>query len=131
MKRLAFTLLELSAAAAIMALLLATSLQMLHALTVYERAGDRRAFAQQAIAAAAEQAAGMPWAELSPDSPPKVGIPEPLQKHLPNAKLTVSVAEETAPAAKRIALELTWSDPRGREIKPLRLTTWAFPPAPR
>lgn len=130
-KRHAFTLLELSAAAAITALLLAASLQMLHALSAYERSAERRAYAQQAIAAAAEQAAGTPWEKLSAEAPPKVDIPQPLQKYLPGAKLTVAVADEKLPAAKRIMLELAWSDPRSREIKPERLTTWAFPPSPQ
>jgi hypothetical protein len=131
MKRPAFTLLELSAAAAITALMLATSLQMLHAFSVYGRSAERRGYAQQAIAAAAEQVAGMPWDELSADAPPAIDVPQPLQKQLPGAKLTVAIAEETAPPAKRITLALTWSDARGREIKPMWLTTWAFPPALR
>jgi hypothetical protein len=128
-KRPAFTLLELSAAAAITAMFLAASLQMLRALSAYDRSAQRRAYAQQALAAVAEQAAGTPWDKLSSDSPPTIGIPQPLKKYLPNAKLTIAVAEETSPAAKRIMLELNWNDPRGRETRPERLTTWAFPPA--
>ena len=127
MKQSAFTLLELSAAAAITALLLAASLQMLQALTAYERAAERRAYAQQAISAVAEQVAATPWDKLSADAP-AFGIPQPLQRYLPGAKLAVALSEETSPVAKRIMLELTWSDPRGREIKPERLTAWAFPP---
>src|SRR5205085_259811 len=127
--RRAFTLLELTAAAAITVMLMATSLQMMHALTEHARITERRIYAEQAIGAVAEQIGSMAWDEVTSESASRIGVPAALVEHLPGAKLAVAVKEESSPAAKRIMLELTWQDRHGQTVEPLRLTTWEFPAA--
>lgn len=123
-----FTLLELTVAAAVMAALLAASLQMLRALTDNQRAAARRAIALQAVQAVAEQVGNLPWDQLTTETAQQTKISPPLETRLPGANLTIVVADEPTPiVSKRITTELTWTDKRGRVGAPARLTNWAFP----
>jgi type II secretory pathway pseudopilin PulG len=123
----AFTLLELSVAAALIAALLVTTLQMLRALEDFRKTSRRRAYAQQAVAAVAEQAANVGWSELNSAAANNIAIPVKLRPYLSDGKLAVAVTDETAPTAKRISVEMTWAERSGRVIAPVRLTTWVFP----
>lgn len=127
-RRRAFTFIELSAAIAMLAILLVTTLQMLRALSNHERMVDRRLVAEQAAQAVAEQASNLPWDALTTESAQQVGIPQSLADPLPNAKLAVQVTDENTPVrCKRINVELTWQNLNGQPGKPARLTCWAFP----
>src|SRR4051812_21411578 len=126
-RRRAFTLLELTIAAAMLALLLTTSVQMLRALSVHQRASERRAVALEAVQAVADQVANIPWDHLTAESATKVPIPKPLDGYLPGAKLSVSLDEQAAPQSRRIHVELTWNGSDGQTVAPVRLTSWAFP----
>jgi type II secretory pathway pseudopilin PulG len=126
--RRAFTLLEVIIAAAMLVMLLTTSVQMLRALSIHQRASERRAVALEAIQAVADQVANIPWDHLTPDSAKKVTIPKPLDVYLPGAKLSVFLDEETTPtASRRILVDLVWNGPDGEPVAPVRLTSWVFP----
>jgi prepilin-type N-terminal cleavage/methylation domain-containing protein len=127
---LGFTLLELTVAAALVAVFLASSLQMLRVLTENQRSAERRAIAMQAVQAVAEQVGNLPWDQLTTQTAQQAKIPPALKDRLPGAKLTIVVAEELAPVSKRIAVELSWSDTKGQLRAPARLTSWAFPDEP-
>jgi hypothetical protein len=126
----AFTLLELAVAAALIAALLVTTLQMLHALDDFRKNSRRRIYAQQAIAVVSEQVANMPWNDLTTETAQKITIPDRLRPYISGGKLIVEVAEEANPAAKRVSATMTWEDCKGRATAPIRLTTWVFPPHP-
>jgi prepilin-type N-terminal cleavage/methylation domain-containing protein len=126
-----FTLVELIAAAAMLAVLLATTLKMLHVLGDQQQAADRRALAEQAVEVVGEQIGNLPWDQLTTEAAKRIAIPAPLESHLPGAKLEVSVEAESAPvASKRIRIELTWKNLQGQPSAPVRLTCWAFPDSP-
>jgi type II secretory pathway pseudopilin PulG len=131
-RRPAYTLLELTVAAAMLGVLLAASLQMLSALTSYHRSAERRAIALEAVQFVADQASNLPWSELTTESASQVKIPAALSERLPNAALKISVTTEAEPTeSKRIMVELTWADAKGRTGAPARLTTWAYPNSPK
>jgi prepilin-type N-terminal cleavage/methylation domain-containing protein len=125
--RRGFTLLELTVASALMAVLLAASLQMLRALSDHQRAAERRAIAMQAVQAVAERIANLPWDQLTTEAAQQTKIPPSLASRLPGAKLTAAVAEEPTPLSKRIEVQVGWTDTKGQGGAPIRLTSWAFP----
>jgi type II secretory pathway pseudopilin PulG len=124
----AFTLLEVVIAAGMLAMLLTTSVQMLRALSVYQRGSERRAVALEAIQAVSDQVANIPWDQLSGESAKKVTIPKQLDSYLPGAKLSVSLEDEATPtSSRRIHVDLTWNGPDGQSTAPVHLTSWVFP----
>jgi type II secretory pathway pseudopilin PulG len=127
-RRRAFTLFEVIVAATMLVVLLTTSVQMLRAVSNYERASERRLVAMEAVQAVADQIGNIPWSQLTAESAKNVSIPKPLDTYLPDAKLTVSLEEEASPiASKRIHIDLTWNGPDGQPVAPVRLTSWVFP----
>ena len=126
-RRYGFTLIELTAAAAMLALLLTTSAQMLRVLSAHERATDARAIALQAAQAITEEIGNLPWDQLTTETAKQLKVPAQLGPRLPAAKLTVTVIDENTPAmSKRIMLELAWNGTNGQAVAPVRLTSWAF-----
>src|SRR3954468_9345997 len=112
--RRAFTLLEVVIAAGMLAMLLTTSVQMLRALSVYQRGSDRRAVALEAVQAVSDQIANIPWDQLTDESAKKVTIPKQLEVYLRGAKLSVSIEDEPTPtASRRIHVDLTWNGQDG------------------
>jgi prepilin-type N-terminal cleavage/methylation domain-containing protein len=126
--RAGLTLLEITVASAILAVLLTASIQMLQAVSSQQRAADRQAVATLAVQAIAEQIGNIPWDQLTSEAAAQVAIPAPLERYLPAGKLVATVEEQTEPVvAKRVYLELTWSGPGGKQSGPVRLTSWVFP----
>jgi prepilin-type N-terminal cleavage/methylation domain-containing protein len=126
--RRGFTLLEVVLAAAILAMLLTTSVQMLRALSIHQRGTERREVALEAVQAVADQVANVPWNQLTAESVKKVMIPKPLEGWLPGANLSISLAEEAAPTtSRRIHVEINWNGRDGQAVAPVRLTSWVFP----
>jgi len=127
-RRIAFTLLELTLATALLAALLATSLQMLHALSDHQRNTGRRAIAMQAVQAVSEQIGNLPWDQLETETAQHIELLSQFESRLPGAKLIVAVAEEPMPvASKRITVALIWTGAKGEIGAPVRLTSWVFP----
>src|SRR4051812_18349471 len=124
----AFTLLEVVIAAGMLAMLLTTSVQMLRALSIYQRGSEHRAVALEAVQAVSDQIANTPWDQLTAESAKKVTIPKQLESYLPGAKLSVSLENEATPtASRRIYVDLSWKGPDGQLSAPVRLTSWVFP----
>ena len=127
-RRIAFTLVELTLATALLAALLATSLQMLHALSDHKRSTVRRAIAMQAVQAMSEQIGNLPWDQLTTESAQHFELLPDFESRLPGAKVAIAVAEEPMPvASKRITVALTWTGAKGEIGAPVRLTSWVFP----
>jgi prepilin-type N-terminal cleavage/methylation domain-containing protein len=130
-RRRGFTLLEVTVAAAMLAMLMGASLQMLRVVSVRQRAADRRTIALEAIQAVSDQVANIPWDNLSIESARRVTIPQPLQTYLPGAILSLSLDDEAAPVpSRRMHVELTWNAPDGQPVAPANLTSWIFPDSP-
>lgn len=122
------TLIEITAAAAMLAVLLASSVQVMRALATQQLAAARRVMALQTVQALTEELANVPWDKLTPDAADKLTVPDVVNLYLPAAALSATVAEEQEPvAAKRLSVELRWHAPNGQPTAPLRLTTWVYP----
>jgi prepilin-type N-terminal cleavage/methylation domain-containing protein len=126
--RRGFTLMEVVIAASMLAMLLAASVQMLRAISLHQRATERRAVALEGVQAVADQVANIPWKQLTAENAQKVTLPKPLDEFLPGAKLSVSLDEAKTPVeSKRVHIDLTWNGPDGQPVAPIQLTSWAFP----
>jgi len=127
----AFTVLEVTVAAAMLAMLLASAMQMVHVVTVHQRSAVRRIVAIQAVQSISDQIANIPWDKLTTTSATQVGIPKPLEPYLPGAALKITLQDDAAPVnSKRLHVELGWSGPGGQPVAPVRLTTWIYPDQP-
>ena len=125
--RRGMSLLEVAVAAALLAVLLSASTQMLRVLSNQQRAAERRVVALQAVQAVAEQIGNLPAEQVTADMARQVAIPEAARSYLPASRVNLVVAEEAEPvAAKRVSIELSWSGPGGQPAAPVRLTTWVF-----
>jgi hypothetical protein len=125
---MAISLLEVTAAAAMIAVLMTISVQMLRAVGNQQQAIHRRAIALTAVQAVAEQVGNIPWEQLTSEVAGRVEVPAAFEPYLPGAKLAIAVHEEQEPiAAKRVTIELEWNGPNGRPTGPSRLTTWVVP----
>jgi hypothetical protein len=125
--RPALTLVELTIAIAVFAVLLATSMKMIFVTSNHVRANERRNVALQTAQAVSEQIENMPWDQLTPEAASQIAIPEIAAPYLPGAKLTIVVNEDTDPPAKRVFVEITWNGHGGQRSGPVRLTSWVFP----
>jgi hypothetical protein len=122
------SMLEITLAAGLLGVLMTVSVQMLRVMGDRQRESERRTAALQTVQAIAEQLQNMPWDELTPSAGDTIKIPKAIARHLPGAKLGVTVSEESEPvAARRVTVELQWNGPRGQPARPIRLTAWAFP----
>ncbi len=123
-----FTLMEVVIAASMLAVLLTASVQMLRAISLHQRASERRAVALEGVQAVADQVANIPWQQLTAQNAQKATLPKPLDGYLPDAKLSVSLEDAEAPVkSRRIHVELTWNGQDGQPVAPVQLTGWAFP----
>ncbi len=125
----ALTVLELTIAVAVLAVLLATSMKMIHLVTNQQRASERRNVALQTVQAISEQIGNTPWEQLTAETANQITVPRQVASYLPGAKLAITVSDETDPVSKRVLVELTWSGPGAKRTAPVRLTSWVFPEA--
>ena len=130
-RRRGFTMIEMVAGAAILAVLLAVSMEFFHATALYRRAARQRELATQEVANLMERLAAIPWQDLTPEKGGQVRLSDAARRALPGAKLTIEVsspADERAgePPAKRIAVALAWEDQSRRLGRPMRLSAWRY-----
>ena len=129
--RRGLSLLEVTVAAAMLAVLLTTSGRLVRVLINHQRAVERQAVALQAAQAVLEQATNTAWDELTAESARQMEIPAAIAPVLPGAKLVVAVAEDEDPiVAKRVSVELSWNGAAGKSAGPVRLTAWVYPERP-
>jgi prepilin-type N-terminal cleavage/methylation domain-containing protein len=126
-----FTLMELSVAVAVFAVLLATSVKMIMLASHQARANEQRRIALQTVQILSEQIENVPWDNLPAAASNQLPLPASAAAHLPAAKLSIAVSDETDPIARRIAVEITWKDGGAARAGPVRLTNWVFPENPR
>jgi prepilin-type N-terminal cleavage/methylation domain-containing protein len=130
-QRSGFSLMEVSAAAAMLAVLLALTVQVVIVLSAQQQAAERRAFAVQAVHNLLELVENLSWEQVNEDTADLLRLPESVRGNLPSAKITVATAGETEPVeAKRVTIELAWSTMGGRPAAPVRMTTWVYPDSP-
>ncbi len=126
--RRGMTIIEVVVAASVLAVLLASSVQVLSTLSKHQRAAERRVLAIETTQAMIEQLSNRRWDDLTPQLADELTVPQRVRPFLPGAKIKATVVDEQEPVeAKRITVQLTWNSLGGQPAGPVRLTAWAFP----
>lgn len=125
--RRAFTIVELCAAAAILAAALSLALATLGATAKQRQAADLRQRAMELAENVLERATNVPWRELTAERLAQLGADSGSERQLPEGQLNLVLTEQAGPpAAKRIALELSWRPGAAKDRRTLRLATWIY-----
>ncbi len=124
-RREAFSLLELTVVAALLAVLLSIITQTLGALERNMRRTDDRARAVRCVENLMEQFTLGAWDDINDRGIRELVLPEELQQRWPRAKLTGEVVAESEPVAgKRVTLRLDrGTAARNRAVT---LTAWVY-----
>lgn len=126
--RMGLTMIELIAAATILAVLLASTVQVIRVLDSQQRNVARRTLALEIAQALLEELGNTRWEELAPAVGTEWTIPEALTQSLPGATASATIVEEQDPVvAKRVTIEIEWPTASGVSAAPTRLTTWVYP----
>ena len=127
MKRRGFSITESLLALAVAGAATVLMAQLLTALGNQRRACEQRRVALSEVANRLEQAALVPWDELTQQRLEQTPLPPATSECLPSAMLTASVTEESgAPAGRRIVIELSWVNRAGERLPGVSLAAWRF-----
>lgn len=126
--RRGFTLLEVLAAVAVLASLIAAWLPLQHTVAKLRRASQWRQAAQFEAAGVMERLAAWPAVELTPEKVAGIELSDEARLALPNALLHIDVQPAADdPAGVRVAVQVAWSesstDERPRQIE---LVAWRY-----
>lgn len=125
--RRGFIIAELIAALALLAALLAISLQLVSVARVNRQAIDQRGLALVVMGNCLERLAATSWDDLPAAARAAEILPPSVAAQLPGAALHVElIAPSEEPNARRISATLTWEGTGGRPADPLRVTTWRY-----
>jgi hypothetical protein len=120
--------LEVSVAAAMLAALLATSVQAVALLRAQQQSAEHRALAVDAVQNLLEQFENLPWEQATAAGADRLSLPDSVGQYLHAAKIAVTVVDESEPiTARRATVELAWQANAGRPAIAVRMTTWIFP----
>jgi hypothetical protein len=126
--RRGITIIEIGAASVMLAILLASTVQVLRALDLRQRAMEERALALQAVQNLAEQIGNLPWEQITQDAVRQLVVPESFAARVPRAEVVAEITDQAEPlVAKRVSVELSWPAPDDQVAKSVRLTSWVFP----
>jgi hypothetical protein len=124
-------LLEAIVAGALLAVMLGLVLRAMTLGAIERRRTDHRAIALQEAAGAMEQAAALPYDEITPERLARIQLSSKVNKLLPRPALTWTVTQvDASPPARQVRLDLTWQDLRGVRPADVRLNYWAYSPSP-
>ncbi len=126
-RRAGFTVIECCVAAA---MLLATLTVVVSLLTTVARQRQTARWQAQALLEAdnfLERLTAEPYADLTAQRVEAMDFDSQIAARLPRGAVEVRVDEEAGPPErKRIAVEITWRQPRSEEPRRQRLTTWVY-----
>ena len=127
------TLVEVTAASFLMAILAATLIEGLVSVQTQRSELSRRQIARFEAANQLQRIAALRWNQLIavPNGP--VPLSQTARQSLPSAQMTAHITvPPDDPDARRIAVELQWLGPStGQPEAPIRLTAWAYQKARR
>jgi Tfp pilus assembly protein PilV len=121
------TLIEVAVALVILAAAMLALAQMVALAARQRRLTEARRLAMEEVANQAERVAALPWDKVQPGEftgwEPSAG----LAAAIPAAECKANVtAEPGPPAARRVRLEIHWTDTAGQAAPPVGLTLWKF-----
>ena len=117
---------ELIVASAILAVMMAVSLQLLGLVASGRKAVRQRQTAVREAGNLMQRASALPWDKLDQQTLEGFSLAENIADELQDVRLIVTVVE--TPAAelktKRISISIGWKDNKGQLVAPVKLTAW-------
>lgn len=127
--RRGFTIVELLVALVILAAAMALVVRVVATAADQRRETARRRTAVQEAANVLERIVARPWEEIDETQLDDVRLSPHAVEALPGAKLKVKVAEDAGrPAARRVAVTLTWNAHGDEAAASTQLVGWKFSP---
>ncbi len=124
-RRAAATIVEVTISMLLLTIMLIAVAQAMAQVVKQRRAVQRRLLATDVVANHMERAAALPWEELTAERMEAWRLASDVTDRLPDSKLTFHVdATGENPTAKRVIVELQWSNSAGDMVEPARLVTW-------
>lgn len=123
------TLIEVSVAGVLLAVLITVSLQLMGATAARRRAVEDRQTAGVEASNVMERLAALPWEELTPENVAAVRLSSEARKTLCEGRLEIDVArpgDEPLLDQKRITVSVGWQDRSGAPQRPVRLVSWRY-----
>lgn len=128
--RRGFTLIEMLAAATMLAAVMVIAFQAVAGIAGQHRAAVRRQTALREAANAVERLAALEWDALTPEAAKGAGLSPEARQSLPDAQLRAEVLPWLGDAtARQIRVEVCWADAAGQAEAPVRLVAWRYRPA--
>ena len=126
MRKNGISLVELIVASAILAVMMAVSLQLLGLVASGRKAVQQRQTAVREAGNFMQRASALPWDKLDQQTLEGFSLSGNTADELQDARLIVTVLE--TPSAelktKRISISITWKDNKGQLVAPVKLTAW-------
>ena len=126
-RRRGFTLLEITTAGILLAVMLVVCVQMFRATAAQRQALRDRRIAIREADNVMERLCARAWEELTPKSVRDLPVGEELRQALPGSELEIQlVRPDDEPNAKRITVVLRWPARSGRPDHSIRLVAWRY-----
>src|SRR5262245_44270659 len=116
------TLVELAVSLVVLGVAMAALVQLVSLAARQRRATTQRRIALQEVANQAERIALLPWKETSPDKLTAWQPSAELAEVLPGAQCSIAVSEESNASARRIRLQVGWTNSVGQAVDPVGLS---------
>jgi len=123
--RRGFTIVEVAAGVAMLAVLLTLASQLLVAMRQSARRSEDGAQLLHAVDNALEEFTAAPWEEIDEASAANLRLSDDVKRRWPQARLAAQVTASTDPVeAKQVTLRL--SPGKASQLRPVTLTTWVY-----
>jgi len=128
-RRSGFTILETLVAVAMLTALLAVAMQVCTATAAQRRQTQQQLVAVEETANVMERVAALPWDDLTPEGVGKIELSTVAEEALPEAALTIDLAEAKGkPAGRRVAVTLEWAPRAAGPPSQTQLVAWRYQP---
>jgi prepilin-type N-terminal cleavage/methylation domain-containing protein len=126
-----FNLIEVIAAGAILATLVAVLVPLFAAIAGQRQSLRLRQAAAQEAANVMERLVCLSWEDLTPRRVGAVQLSEDAQQALPGGQLKVELTRpKDEPEAKQLRVEIRWQTAPGRPLQAVRLMAWKYRKSP-
>ncbi len=123
------TIIEMTISLILMLAVLGVVTQAVVGVSRQRRVVVQRMLATQEVANITERANALSWDRLTPENVAAWSVAKELARRLPNAVLQIDVDELNDPlVAKRVTVQLVWTNHAGRQVAPVRLVSWVYQP---
>jgi prepilin-type N-terminal cleavage/methylation domain-containing protein len=126
-----FTLIELTAAGAILATLVAVLMPLFGAIAGQRQSLRARQAAAQEAANVMERLASLSWDDLTTRQVDAARLSDEAQQALPGGELKVKMTRPAGtPEAKQLTVEIRWQAEPSRSLQTVRLVAWKYRKGP-